>query len=445
MRFTHRWDHHLQGDLVDEETLNRSRESWSQPWPQRNASARKKTRVRKKPSVHNATRASRVSRHGQSLDAHLVKGKEPTGISKNTSSPPYLVNKNRSGQVGAQEGRAGAGTSRRRLVSAGHLDNSDRRRQAKRRDWKATRRLSMVSDISIKTPRGQPKLGQSGEVHVGLRDGRKKRSQPRKNSVKPMPRLVAAVAYERLLDMVHRPNVLLAASNAYDAMYLGRSFGIRAVPWPGISAQLAALEYTGNRKEVLFCCGNGPYNKAIEAVSRSIVQASVSESRGLSFAWLREIYRKYAYSDLASHPLAVLLPYSMHSYGAVQTYALGVPLLAPALPLLSMLHYKLGICGHKSPGNVPWRRSADRARVPFDDWRGRLQTKEWFAPRPSEGGPCCAHEPNDSCDPSSSAKWLQFADWYQWPNVTYFTTVEEVPTIAASLLRDVVWLIAVYV
>ena len=37
----------------------------------------------------------------------------------------------------------------------------------------------------------------------------------------------------------------------------------------------------------------------------------------------------YSYEDVASHPLAVLLPYSMHSYGLVQAYAMGIPLLAP--------------------------------------------------------------------------------------------------------------------
>lgn len=232
--------------------------------------------------------------------------------------------------------------------------------------------------------------------------------------------------------------MLLAASNTYDAMYLGRSLGVAPVPWPGTSPQLASIPYRGDRSEVLFCCGNGPYNRAIEAVAGAIVNSSVAAARGLSFVWIRQLHAKYAYSDLTAHPLAVLLPYSMHSYGLVQAYALGIPLLAPSLSLLSQLHVTFGICNHKGPGNVPWRRSAQRDRVPFDTWAWLLQSKRtWHSPPPSDNGPCCAHDPNDACDTTAAGRWLQFADWYQWPNVTYFDSVQELLELASSLRADV--------
>ena len=52
-----------------------------------------------------------------------------------------------------------------------------------------------------------------------------------------------------------------------------------------------------------------------------------------------------------------------------QVYAMGVPILAPSLNLLAELHVGLGLCNHKSAGNVPWRRSqvaahTARAHVP---------------------------------------------------------------------------------
>ena len=45
---------------------------------------------------------------------------------------------------------------------------------------------------------------------------------------------------------------------------------------------------------------------------------------------------------------------------------LGVPLLAPSLRLLSTWHTTLGIANHKGPGNVPWRRSAQRRQAEAD-------------------------------------------------------------------------------
>jgi len=101
----------------------------------------------------------------------------------------------------------------------------------------------------------------------------------------------------------------------------------------------------------------------------------------------------HRYTDLAAHPLAVLLPYSVHSYGVVQAYAMGVPLLVPSQRLLGQWHRSMALLGHKGPGNVPWRRSLERARVPFDGWAWLAHDQHaWFtAPVNS------AQSPSDGC------------------------------------------------
>ncbi|EOD14042.1 hypothetical protein EMIHUDRAFT_211980 [Emiliania huxleyi CCMP1516] len=263
------------------------------------------------------------------------------------------------------------------------------------------------------------------------------------------------------------PNVVVAASNAYDDVYLRRTTGIAPVPWPGTSPQLAATPYTGTRSEVLFCCGNHAYNKAIRHWAALIANGSAARAAGtgsapVRFAWLSELYTKsdqcrraptnatasrvyarskvcgYSYEDVASHPLAVLLPYSMHSYGLVQAYSLGIPLLAPSLRLLSALHVATGLCSHKGPGNTPWRPSSgERRRVPFLNRWSIKDARAWFAaPPPSADVPCCASEPNDACTPAAAAQWLQFAEWYQWPHVTYFDSPQELHAKVEQLLRD---------
>lgn len=45
-------------------------------------------------------------------------------------------------------------------------------------------------------------------------------------------------------------------------------------------------------------------------------------------------------------------------------------------------------------------------------------------------------EPNDACTPAAAAKWLQFAEWYQWPHVTYFDSPQELHAKVEQLLRD---------
>ena len=92
---------------------------------------------------------------------------------------------------------------------------------------------------------------------------------------------LAATAHTTLNDMAARPNVVVAASNPYDFMYLRRSLGVQPVPWPGTASQLVPVPYTGDhlsssdhlgdragagrsptragrgmgRAIVLFCCG----------------------------------------------------------------------------------------------------------------------------------------------------------------------------------------------
>jgi len=140
----------------------------------------------------------------------------------------------------------------------------------------------------------------------------------------------------------------------------------------------------------------------------------------------------YRYEDVASHPLALLLPYSVHSYGLVQAYSMGIPIVAPSLRLLSSLHSTTGIMGHKGPGNIPWRATSEHPIKTF------LMRGDgiWHRPQPEPFSPCCSSEPNDACDAPAVAAWLQFADWYTWPHVEYYDTPEELVLTVDILLRN---------
>ena len=63
----------------------------------------------------------------------------------------------------------------------------------------------------------------------------------------------------------------------------------------------------------------------------------------------------------------------------------------------------------------------------------RKSADGWYDATPDAHAPCCAHDPNDSCDATSAAAWLRFADWYQWPHISYFDNPSELHAIAAAL------------
>ena len=141
----------------------------------------------------------------------------------------------------------------------------------------------------------------------------------------------------------------------------------------------------------------------------------------------------YRYEDIASHPLVLLLPYSVHSYGLVNAYSMGLPVVAPSLRLLSALHSSTGIVSHKGPSNVPWRSTPEQ---PIRTWLSR-DGKAWHTPGPAEpNSPCCLHDPNDACTPEAAQAWLQFADWYQWPHIRYYDSPEDLMATIDALLAN---------
>lgn len=176
----------------------------------------------------------------------------------------------------------------------------------------------------------------------------------------------------------------------------------------------------------------------------------------LRFGWVQQIYGAswdcknknlnssstrrtcgYKYTDLASHPLAVLLPYSVHSYGVVQAYAMGVPLLVPSPKLLASWHTRFGMVGHKGPGNVPWRRSSERRQVPNDGYAWLTHnSRGWWSPVPADDAQGCEFEPNDACTEAASLAWLRHSEPYHWPHVVTFESIDELIAKARTLLGD---------
>eukprot|EP00965_Chrysotila_dentata_P012887 425421-Pleurochrysis_carterae.AAC.1 len=65
-----------------------------------------------------------------------------------------------------------------------------------------------------------------------------------------------------------------------------------------------------------------------------------------------------------------------------------------------------------------------------------MRSNSWYVPDIGASAPCCQHDPNDACDTQSAAAWLQFADWYQWPHISYFDTPSELIAIVNALLAN---------
>ena len=224
------------------------------------------------------------------------------------------------------------------------------------------------------------------------------------------------------------PNVSLAASDLRSRGFL---LSAEEELTPGRGQLLpASINPPPPPPPQVFAWLNDLYPKSFQCKRVKSSKAKSGGGKGGGKAYTEQC--GYTYDQVASHPLAILLPYSVHSYGLVNAYAMGLPIVAPSIRLLSTLHAATGIMGHKGPGNVPWRSTrAKPIRNFFMSNPG-----SWYRTKPQANAPCCSSEPNDACDAKAAAEWLQFSDWYNWPHIEYYDTPEELVVTVDVLLRN---------
>ena len=216
-----------------------------------------------------------------------------------------------------------------------------------------------------------------------------------------------AISWEKLnrnlRAIISRPGNVLAANNMYDAEYLKHFTCIDHVPVIPNICEYVEATYKPKRFEYLI----GP-SRLSEGGKRVINgegglfdhlrRNAISHS---NFSTIRTLYGHYTYSDIASHPGIILIPYQVSIMSLFEYYAMNIPLFVPSLDLLIkwQLEHRImdelswncvfGNCD--SPSNIPGCGYSDH---PYD--------------------------PNDVTNPESLRHWLKFADFYQWPGIVYF-------------------------
>ena len=113
------------------------------------------------------------------------------------------------------------------------------------------------------------------------------------------------------------PRNVVAANNRYDAEYIAHFTGIRNVPILRARAQYVddAVTYAPTRHEILI----GPHRAIHPFLKSELVRASLTYDVGdmqprphrLVLRTIRELYPRYTFKDLASHPAIVVLPYAV--------------------------------------------------------------------------------------------------------------------------------------
>lgn len=190
---------------------------------------------------------------------------------------------------------------------------------------------------------------------------------------------------ENLKAIARNPRNVVAANNRYDAEYVKYFTGIQDVPVLPNFCGYTGATYSPTRPEILV----GPGRGINDALFRQLRQ------RG-NFRRIRDLYPHFEYSQLASHPAIVLIPYQVSIMSIFEYYRMAIPMWAPSPDLLATWQLKYRILSERT----------------WDLVRKKMPTRGSPLPRSPNYLPE-APDPNNEFDKEAIKFWIKFADFYE--------------------------------
>ncbi|ESO06885.1 hypothetical protein HELRODRAFT_170916 [Helobdella robusta] len=206
----------------------------------------------------------------------------------------------------------------------------------------------------------------------------------------------------RLLGRVDRDkSSVLAANSLYDAKYIEYFTGLKPTLIPNYCAYLTD-SYRPIRKQFLV---TPIHSTELHDIFYAEFDNSIMKvNADLSIVPLRDMYPQYLYKDLASHKGIIYIPYQVSMISLTEQYRMNIPMFFPSLDLLTSWHLKFQVVRQRTWSGYMLERS------------NSSNIKGIFSNVP---------DPNDDFDEDAIRYWLQFADFYQWPHLIYFDSIDD--------------------
>ncbi|CAF3443344.1 unnamed protein product [Rotaria socialis] len=203
------------------------------------------------------------------------------------------------------------------------------------------------------------------------------------------------------------PRNIVAGNNLYDAEYIRYFTGINTIVLPSICNYTNVVyNPSDTHREYIFAPSSlsVKYNKEfLDELNFSIKRFNAS----IIVKPLRQLYRFYRYENLVRHPAIIYLPYQVSIMSIFEQYSMNIPLFFPSLDLLTDLHVKYCVVRERT-----WDTTLS----------GTIRNSSAI---PSYYTNVTIPDPNNEVDYSAIHYWLKYADFYQWPHITYFNSIDD--------------------
>ncbi|ELT91522.1 hypothetical protein CAPTEDRAFT_195351 [Capitella teleta] len=208
-------------------------------------------------------------------------------------------------------------------------------------------------------------------------------------------------------ELAKDPKNIIAANNLYDAHYLEYFTGVSAKVLPSYCGYISA-SYSPSNSTFLLYAGRGMKSTFSVIFMKNYTELCKYRVDCPEILYVKDTYPAgYSYEELSGHQGLVYAPYQVSTMSLFEQYRMNLPMFFPSLTLLS-----------KWDAERTWVKE----RIIFT-------TKTFLRPNGSEiscdpsqvGIP----DPNTVEDAFSIRYWLQKADFYQWPYITYYESYED--------------------
>lgn len=202
----------------------------------------------------------------------------------------------------------------------------------------------------------------------------------------------------------------IAANNLYDSEYVKYFTSVASVPVLPSYCEYVNTVYKPQRGKPFLLAPSRGVNRIISSeLQASLRVFNTRQDTPLTITPIRELYPlHFEYSDLASHPAIVLLPYQVSVMSLFEFYRMAIPLFVPSLSLLTEWHVKHQVLNERTWNTVYGHPARQSALPRHPNSTSSMQT-----------------DPNNEFDLEAVREWLALSDFYQWPHVRVFRSFDD--------------------
>lgn len=268
---------------------------------------------------------------------------------------------------------------------------------------------------------------------------------------------------ETVVAFSKAPRVVVAANNRYDQAYVEHFTGVRPLYLPTLANYITARYRPLPNKPILLARSHHALGKKLLTDLRRAARAHP----GLRVSSIEEYYPGnaagggYEYTQLASHPAIVVVPYTKSTMTFFELCAcppLPVPATARARPcprtsLSAHAPVRAPPCAHvpARPLRIGFARGAhtDRIGIPifvpslellvrWELQRHVMSERVYWKHAPSPLLRAATPNPNSLQDQKALDHWIKLSDPYVYPHVQYFDSAEDLAAkLATTNMREV--------